>query len=192
MACGVGKGGNCGGGDCRRFSIALPPPGTSPAGAADRDCGDFSSEKQAQANFDDSLTGDPHNLDWDGDGRGVRGSARPVCRTRRRATAAASARSAHESLSATHGDTLKVRIRKRTRDLRLILGIDSPEVNGRGECGGSRATRAMRRLDRSRRPSQVISNPVRSTFVISTGVCCDTSREMDATSASGRSGTAGR
>ncbi len=43
------------------------------------------------------------------------------------------------------GDTIKVRYRGRTRDVRLI-GIDTPEVYGGTECGGPEASEAMKRL----------------------------------------------
>ena len=78
-------------------SIALLLPGTSPARAADRDCGDFSSQKQAQAFFDHSR---PAILTTS-TGTETVGRAR-TCPARvpnpaAGATAAASARSAHES-----------------------------------------------------------------------------------------------
>jgi hypothetical protein len=38
------------------------------SGAADRDCGDFSSHAEAQAFFESAGPGDPHGLDRDGDG----------------------------------------------------------------------------------------------------------------------------
>lgn len=43
------------------------------------------------------------------------------------------------------GDTIKVRIGVRAEYVRLI-GIDTPEVYGEPECGGSEASAAMKRL----------------------------------------------
>lgn len=43
------------------------------------------------------------------------------------------------------GDTISVRIGRRVRSIR-ILGIDTPEVYGKRECGGTQASAAMRRL----------------------------------------------
>lgn len=41
---------------------------TRPASTGDRDCGDFSTQAQAQAFFRTQGSGDPHGLDRDGDG----------------------------------------------------------------------------------------------------------------------------
>lgn len=38
------------------------------SGAADMDCGDFSTQSEAQDFYDSSGPGDPHGLDRDGDG----------------------------------------------------------------------------------------------------------------------------
>jgi endonuclease YncB( thermonuclease family) len=54
-------------------------------------------------------------------------------------------------VSVTDGDTIKVRIKRRTKDVRLI-GIDTPEVYGGVECGGREASRSMKgMLDRGDR-----------------------------------------
>lgn len=42
--------------------------GKRPTSAVDRDCGDFSNWKEAQAFFENAGPGDPHRLDGDGDG----------------------------------------------------------------------------------------------------------------------------
>ncbi len=47
---------------------AEPERTTASAPADDRDCGDFSSQRQAQAFFESAGRGDPHRLDGDGDG----------------------------------------------------------------------------------------------------------------------------
>jgi PBP1b-binding outer membrane lipoprotein LpoB len=42
---------------------------TLSTGEADRDCSDFSTQREAQAFFDSAGSGDPHGLDRDKDGR---------------------------------------------------------------------------------------------------------------------------
>ena len=92
---------------------------------------------------------DPHGLDGDNDGRacetlpcpcagsggggggGGNGGAKKSKRAR--------------VVSVTDGDTVKVQIKRRTRDVRLI-GIDTPEVYGGVECGGKQASRSMKRM----------------------------------------------
>lgn len=46
----------------------------------------------------------------------------------------------------TDGDTLKVRLADGTQEYVRVIGIDTPEVHGRRECGGAEASRSMRRL----------------------------------------------
>lgn len=46
----------------------------------------------------------------------------------------------------TDGDTLKVRLVDGTEEYVRIIGIDTPEVHGRRECGGAQASRSMSRL----------------------------------------------
>jgi len=122
----------------------LAPPDASPA--AGRDCSDFSNQKQAQQFFEKNQPGDPHNLDGDNDGiacetlpcpcagsggggGGDNGGAKKSSRAR--------------VVSVTDGDTVKVQIKQRTRDVRLI-GIDTPEVYFGVECGGRQASRSMK------------------------------------------------
>lgn len=128
--------------------VAILMLGASPAVAADRDCADFSSQKQAQEFFEANQPGDPHRLDGDGDGRACEDLPCPCAEPGGGGgTGGGAASQRARVVSVTDGDTIKVRIRRRTRDVRLI-GIDTPEVGDRLECGGRRATRAMkRRLD---------------------------------------------
>ncbi|NYE38562.1 endonuclease YncB(thermonuclease family) [Nocardioides cavernae] len=46
----------------------------------------------------------------------------------------------------TDGDTLKVQMADGTEEYVRIIGIDTPEVHGRRECGGGQASRTMGRL----------------------------------------------
>jgi len=114
-----------------------------PAIAADRDCSDFSSQERAQGFFDDNEPGDPHNLDGDGDGRACEDLPCPCAQSGGGGGGGKSQRA--RVISVTDGDTVKVRIRRRTHYVRLI-GIDTPEVSAGVECGGRRATRSMKRM----------------------------------------------
>ena len=49
-------------------TISLAHARVAATSALDRDCGDFSSWKEAQAFFKSAGPGDPHRLDGDGDG----------------------------------------------------------------------------------------------------------------------------
>jgi micrococcal nuclease len=46
----------------------------------------------------------------------------------------------------TDGDTLQVRLPGGRLEYVRLIGIDTPEVHGRSECGGREASRAMERL----------------------------------------------
>ncbi len=121
----------------------------APAGAADRDCSDFPSQRAAQNYFlaKGGPRRDPDHLDSDGDGTacetlpcpcryGSGGGGRPARRIK--------ARIVH----VVDGDTVRVRARharRRRYDVRLI-GIDTPEKYGGRECGSAGASRSMRRL----------------------------------------------
>jgi endonuclease YncB( thermonuclease family) len=122
---------------------------------SDRDCSDFSSQKQAQRFFEKKGPGDPHRLDGDGDGVACESLPCPCAKPGGgggggKGGSAKKARGARV-VSVTDGDTVKVQIKRRQRDVRLI-GIDTPEVYGGVECGGRQASRSMRRmLDRGDR-----------------------------------------
>jgi endonuclease YncB( thermonuclease family) len=122
------------------------------AQASDYDCSDFSTQAEAQQFL---LSGDPYRLDGDGDGvaceslpcpcspaggGGGGGTSEPANRLRIKG-------------KVTHvvdGDTIDVRYRSRSDRIRLI-GIDTPEVYGGVECGGSEASATMKRLAEDRR-----------------------------------------
>ena len=121
---------------------------TSSAPAADKDCSDFSNQAQAQHFFENHNPGkDPHNLDGDGDGKACETLPCP-CASSGGGGGGGGGHSGGgkkskkaKIVSVTDGDTVKVRIKHRTRDVRLI-GIDTPEVT----AGSSAA--ASRRVDR--------------------------------------------
>lgn len=137
------------------FLLADPE---SSAGA-DRDCSDFPNQKRAQEFFERNggPRRDPHRLDGDSDGVACESNPCPCAGSgggdkggRGGGKKGKLARGARV-VSVTDGDTIKVRVKRRKRDVRLI-GIDTPEVYGGVECGGRAASRSMKRmLDRGDR-----------------------------------------
>lgn len=115
------------------------------AEARDYDCSDFGNQAQAQQFL---LPGDPYGLDGDGDGIACAslpcpcsskpgGGGKPPPRVIKfRASV----------IRVVDGDTVEVaKVRGGTETIRL-LGIDTPEVYGGAECGGSAASLLMKRL----------------------------------------------
>ena len=134
------------------------------AHAADRDCSDFSSQRDAQ-NYFRSKGGpgsDPDRLDADGDGRacdslpcpcgGTGGGPRPKPKPRRPDFPARIAR-------VTDGDTIVVRSSSGRRFRVRLIGIDTPEVFGGLECGGRQASASMKRLAPRGRRVRVYGDP---------------------------------
>jgi endonuclease YncB( thermonuclease family) len=138
-------------------SVVAFLPGAPSAAAADKDCSDFDTQNEAQ-NFVESHNPnqDPHNLDGDGDGEacetlpggggggggggaggdGGGGGHRP---------SPPDGTQSGRVVEVTDGDTIEVRSKGKRRDVRLI-GIDTPEVFGGRECGGTEASASMKRL----------------------------------------------
>lgn len=127
----------------------------SPAQAADRDCGDFSTQAEAQRFYEANggPGSDPHRLDSDSDGEacetlpcpcgsgGGGGTVDPApAREPKRIVQYG------RVVKVVDGDTLDVRLhRGKTKRVRMI-GIDTPEVYGGTECGGRKASRSLKRL----------------------------------------------
>jgi endonuclease YncB( thermonuclease family) len=141
---------------------------TRSAASADKDCSDFASQAQAQGYFAShggTASNDFDNLDADHDGvacealpcpcarggsAGSGGETRPSPPRRREGRV----------VRAVDGDTLRVDLGRRTRDVRLI-GIDTPETVRPGtpvQCGGPEASASMHRLADGRRVT-LISDP---------------------------------
>lgn len=146
--------------------------GTAPAAATDMDCGDFATQAEAQAFFVAAGAGDPHSLDSDGDGLACESNPCPCSTdivpfvgtptltptptsTPTPTTAptdpgagdgGSSGTDRARVVRVTDGDTLKVRLADGREEYVRILGIDTPEVHGRTECGGAAASRRMKRL----------------------------------------------
>jgi endonuclease YncB( thermonuclease family) len=145
------------------------PPATR---AADRDCSDFDNQAQAQRYFIErgGARRDPARLDAEATGSPAprcrapcsrRGAPRPVPRQRRRAQTIRV-----RVTRVVDGDTIAVRSLERPRRRRYrvrMLGIDSPEVFGRVECGGRRASAHLRRLASGRR-ARLRTDPSQDTF----------------------------
>jgi endonuclease YncB( thermonuclease family) len=126
----------------------------SPAYAADKDCGDFVSQKAAQIFFleNGGPTKDPHRLDHDGDGIACESNPAPTyygltlpdgtTTTTQTKTIKQRAR----VTKVVDGDTIDVRLANGKKKRVRMIGIDTPEVYGGLECGGKKASASMRRL----------------------------------------------
>lgn len=141
--------------------------GSGAAGArgGDRDCGDFASQKAAQEFFiaHGGPQSDPHRLDGDGDGVACEANPCP-CST---ATGGGgdgpsdlpeAKRQRASVIEVIDGDTIRVNVKNKVRDVRLV-GIDTPEVYGGAECGGSEASASMKRMLDPGDKVRLISDP---------------------------------
>lgn len=129
---------------------ALVTVAPAPAAAADRDCSDFSTQRDAQRFFlDNSPRLDPHNLDSDGDLIACETNPCPCLDDTTGGdggTATTQVRQKARVRAVVDGDTIRVRLANgRVRDVRLV-GIDTPEVHGATECGGAQASRSLKRI----------------------------------------------
>jgi endonuclease YncB( thermonuclease family) len=125
----------------------------SPAHAADKDCGDFGSQRAAQIFFLDNggPDSDPHRLDADGDGVACESNPAPYYEglTLPDGGAPSGSRVVKQRarvVEVVDGDTIKVRMAGGKRRSVRLIGIDTPEVYGGVECGGRKASRSLRRL----------------------------------------------
>lgn len=152
----------------------------APANAADMDCGDFATQAEAQAFFLAAGAGDPHLLDADGDGIACETnpcpcstSIVPLVATPTPTPTPTPTATPTPALTATvgtrrdrvvvvrvsDGDTLRVLMPDGTEEYVRLLGIDTPEVYPRRECGGREATRAMGRLAPEGSSVVIVSDP---------------------------------
>ena len=129
-------------------TLALIP--AAPAIAiVDRDCGDFATQRQAQTFFlNHNPRSDPHRLDSDGDAIACEDLPCP-CSTSGGSTPEPSPATVKRDFArvvdVTDGDTIRVRLKGKVQRVRL-LGIDTPEVYSRTECGSASASKSARRL----------------------------------------------
>jgi endonuclease YncB( thermonuclease family) len=126
----------------------------SPAQAADKDCGDFATQKAAQIFFlnHGGPSSDPHGLDGEGDG--------VVCESnpctcyygtqlpggQPSTGGGKTLRQNAKVIKVIDGDTIDVRLANGYKRRVRLIGIDTPEVYGGVECGGRRASRSAKRL----------------------------------------------
>lgn len=108
--------------------------------AADKDCGDFATQEQAQIFYEQNggPGSDPHHLDGDRDGKAC--DSLP-CPCREPGTGGGKRKPGIRVSRITDGDTLTALIKGHAKTVRII-GIDTPE---RGRCGYRRATKALSR-----------------------------------------------
>lgn len=134
--------------------------GAPTAHAADRDCGDFDTQAEAQRFYQDSGPGDPHRLDGsDDDGRACEslpcpcsgsgsgggsdsGSGSGSDGATGGSSAAATLRQRARVVRVVDGDTFVARVGGVQRTVRM-LGIDTPE---RGDCLHDGATHRLVRM----------------------------------------------
>jgi hypothetical protein len=140
-----------------------------PTRAMERDCSDFRSQAEAQRYFIErgGPRRDPDRLDakW---GRGrLCFAAVPLQPARRAETSPQPARAGpddpcvrHEGRRRRHHRRALARAHARRRYRVRMLGIDSPQVFGRVECGGRRASARLRRLASGRR-ARLRTDPAR-------------------------------
>jgi endonuclease YncB( thermonuclease family) len=132
------------------FAIAIGLALPSSVNAADRDCGDFSNQAEAQSYFIDNggPDRDPDRLDADNDGVACESLPCPCNESTTKPPRPVKFRA--KIVSVVDGDTVKVRRTKpRKRYTVRLLGIDAPETRKPDkpeECGGPEATTNLKRL----------------------------------------------
>lgn len=141
---------------------------SSPAAAvADRDCGDFSTQRQAQKFFlnHGGPKRDPHRLDANGDGRACESLPCP-CGAASSGSGGTSTGGGKKQLlqparvlKVIDGDTIRVRLIGGPRRNVRFIGIDTPEVYGGRECGGPKASRALKRKLKPGNRVRLVSDP---------------------------------
>lgn len=129
----------------------LALPGSPATAVADRDCGDFDTQRQAQNFFLDhgGPNNDPHRLDADGDGIACETLPCP-CSTSTSGggggDGAAVVKQRGKVVKVVDGDTIDVNLRNGPIKRVRLIGIDTPEVYGGIECGGEAASRSARQM----------------------------------------------
>jgi endonuclease YncB( thermonuclease family) len=137
-----------------------PSPVPASAAGGDRDCSDFANQAQAQKFFEaHNPSADPHQLDGDGDGIACESNPCPCDTGGGGGNDDPKVQRDHARVvSVTDGDTIRVTLRSRTEDVRLI-GIDTPEVFGGEECGGQEASDSAREMLPAQSRVLLISDP---------------------------------
>lgn len=134
---------------------------TAPAAqAADKDCGDFKTQKGAQDFFLNAggPQKDPHGLDADGDGVACESLPCP-CSTSQGGGGGGGGSTPPQDdpkpkqviqfgkvTKVIDGDTLDVKLRSKKKERVRVIGIDTPEVYGGTECMGPEASANAKKL----------------------------------------------
>lgn len=126
----------------------------APAYAADKDCGDFSSQKAAQDFYiaNGGPQSDPHGLDADGDGVACESNPCP-CSSDQGGGGGGGGNTPSPQpepektikqfgkvVKVVDGDTVDVKLKSGKKERVRIIGIDTPEVYGGEECYGPEAS----------------------------------------------------
>jgi endonuclease YncB( thermonuclease family) len=140
---------------------------------ADRDCGDFPSQRAAQIFFlkHGGPQQDPHRLDEDpGRDDGIACESNPAPYYRKKTLPAGQGPAggggkATSTLVRVHhvvdGDTVVVKLAGQRKSVRMV-GIDTPEVWPTTECGGPAASRALKRWLRPNERIRLVSDPTQA------------------------------
>lgn len=117
----------------------------------DRDCGDFSTQKAAQDFFlGHNPSADPHRLDYDGDGLACESNPCPCSTSTTSPTqfvdTGTTTRTRARVIRVSDGDTILVGMPNGARRYVRLIGIDTPEVYGTSECGGSQASQSLKNM----------------------------------------------
>ena len=136
----------------------------APVSAGDRDCADFSNQREAQKYYESKggPGSDPDRLDADNDGQACDSLPCPCGSGGRQPKAKPKPRRPDfpaRVVRVTDGDTLVVRSGSGRRFRVRLIGIDTPEVFGGVECGGRKASASMKRLASRGRRVRVFGDP---------------------------------
>lgn len=138
----------------------------APAHAADKDCGDFVSQKAAQIFFleNGGPDYDPHSLDADDDGVVCETNPAPYYYGLSLPDSGTTSKpkvleQRARVVKVVDGDTLTVRLASGVRRKVRLIGIDTPEVYSGVECGGRKASASMRRLTPKGTRVVLVSDP---------------------------------
>ncbi|WP_309649907.1 thermonuclease family protein [Nocardioides sp.] len=134
------------------FSAGVP----AAHAVADRDCGDFNTQKAAQDFYINAggPQSDPHGLDDDGDGVACESNPCP-CSTSQGgggqqpgggSQPEPTRRQKAKIVRVIDGDTYEVKLIGGPKRTVRVLGIDTPEVFGGKECGGPAASKAAKKM----------------------------------------------
>ncbi|UMG93549.1 thermonuclease family protein [Nocardioides sp. TF02-7] len=142
------------------LTTLIPAGAPAHAQVADRDCSDFATQAAAQRFYlnHGGPHRDPHRLDADGDGRACDSNPCPCSNDTGGGhdngsnggnggnQAPNDKRRWAKVVRVIDGDTVVVKLVRGPKVRVRLLGIDTPEVSGRAECGGRQATASARTL----------------------------------------------